>query len=328
MGPRRLRLSLRLFLTALRPRLPRRRWLRWLVIAVVSLFVIVTVFSVTYNLWTNGDQKPATELYAGPFVRADGTLVAYRQWGADGPPILLLGGFAEPTMVWKRVGPLLARRHRVVAIDLPPFGYTQRVGPYTLDAWISLARAVTAKLGLAHPLVVGHSLGAAVAAGWALASPAQVSGIVLLDGDALASGGSRGWLSHLLVNPYYTTLFRLVTGSDWVFQQVLDRAYGPSGTPPGAPSIAQWQRPFRVDGTADALRTTAAHGIVGLAPTDLPKISAPATVVWGAADHIDPVSAGRATARALGAPFILLPRAGHLSMLVDPTGVAAAISAK
>ena len=45
----------------------------------------------------------------------------------------------------------------------------------------------------------------------------------------------------------------------------------------------------------------------------------------GAADDIDLVSAGRETARALGAPFILLPRAGHLSMLLDPTGVAAAI---
>jgi pimeloyl-ACP methyl ester carboxylesterase len=308
-----------------RVRLPRRRWLRRLAVGLVSLFVVVTAFSVVYNLWTNGDQKPATELYPGPFVRADGTLVAYRQWGSSGPPILLLGGFAEPTMVWKRVAPLLARHHRVVAIDLPPFGYTQRLGPYTLDAWIALARATAARLGLAHPLVVGHSLGAAVAAGWALASPGQVSGIVLLDGDALASGGSRGWLSHLLVNPYYTTLFRLATGSDWLFGQVLGRAYGPEGTPPGAPSIAQWQRPFRVEGTADALRTTAAHGIVGLQLADLAKVKVPSTVVWGAADSIDSVSAGRATARALGAPFILLPGAGHLSMLVDPTGVAAAV---
>ena len=59
-------------------------------------------------------------------VRVDATTVAYRRWGDTGSPIVLLGGFAEPSWVWHEVGPLLGRNHRVVAIDLPPFGYTQR----------------------------------------------------------------------------------------------------------------------------------------------------------------------------------------------------------
>jgi pimeloyl-ACP methyl ester carboxylesterase len=47
--------------------------------------------------------------------------------------------------------------------------------------------------------------------------------------------------------------------------------------------------------------------------------------VWGAHDTTDAVSEGRASAQALQAPFVLLPNAGHLSMLADPTGVANAI---
>jgi len=77
--------------------------------------------------------KPATELYGGPFVRADGTLLAYRTWGTQGSPVVLLGGAAESSWVWHDVGPLLARAgHRVYALDLPPFGYSERRGPYTL----------------------------------------------------------------------------------------------------------------------------------------------------------------------------------------------------
>ena len=69
---------------------------------------------------------------------------------------------------------------------------------------------------------------------------------------------------------HYTTLFRFATGSDWVFGHVLCRAYA-SGTRPGARSISQWQRPFRVDGTAVALRATAAHGILGSLPPACPR---------------------------------------------------------
>ncbi len=67
------------------------------------------------------------------------------------------------------------------------------------------------------------------------------------------------------------------------------------------------------------------HGIQGWTPDDLLHVHVPALVVWGAHDKTDDVGAGRASARALAAPFVLLPRAGHLSMLVDPVGVARAI---
>ena len=53
---------------------------------------------------------------------------------------------------------------------------------------------------------------------------------------------------------------------------------------------------------------------------------ASALVVWGANDDVDPVASGRQGARDLRARFVLIPNAGHLSMLVAPTAVARAIS--
>ena len=57
----------------------------------------------------------------------------------------------------------------------------------------------------------------------------------------------------------------------------------------------------------------------------LRRLRVPRAVVWGAHDSVDSLASGRETARALGVPIVLVPNAGHLSMLANPRGVAAAI---
>jgi pimeloyl-ACP methyl ester carboxylesterase len=301
------------------------RWLRRIGLGLVGLIVGLTLSSLLYNAVSSGRERPAAALYAGPSVVVDGRRLTYRSWGSHGTPILLLGGFVEPAWAWHLVGPLLARGHRVVALDLPPFGYSQRRGPYTLAAWIGLAHDFAAALGLRRPLVVGHSLGAAVAVGEALARPKQIAGIVLLDGDALALGGGARWVSLLAVPPYYTSIYRIASGSDWIVKRILRSAWGPNPPRFDAATLAEWKRPFRADGTAEAFRQLLAHGIPGYRLADLRRVRVPRAVVWGAFDTVDAVGAGRRSAAALGTRFTLVPQAGHLSMLANPAGVAAAI---
>jgi pimeloyl-ACP methyl ester carboxylesterase len=302
-----------------------KRWLRRLGIALGVLVVLVTIASFAYNAATGGREAGAQALYAGPYVVADGTSIAYRRWGRSGSPIVLLGGFVEPSWVWQGVGSALGRRHRVFALDLPPFGYTERRGPFTLAHWVELVRAFDAKLDIRRPLLVGHSLGAAVAVASALARPRAITGIVLLDGDALPVGGGARWLSHLLLNPYYTSIFRIVTGSDWLVGRVVRGALDPQAGPPSHEQLELWERQFRVHGTADAFRHLFVGGGSGVSLDDLRRVRVPRLVVWGEHDTVDSVAAGRSTARALGAPFVLVRGAGHLSMLGRPRAVAAAV---
>ena len=302
-----------------------RRWLRRIGLALAALVVLLTVSSLLYNLATSGRDVAATKLYAGPYVRVNGTELAYRTWGTRGSPVILVGGFVEPAWVWHEVGPLLARRHRVYAIDLPPFGYSQRRGPYTLAHWTQLVEGFAARLRLARPLVVGHSLGAAVAVSYAVARPHATAGIVLLDGDAVPGGGGPGWLTHLIVPPWYTSAYRIVTGSDWVFRRGLKSAWG-SGTPPYTHAfLSEWKRPFRVRGTAAAFVSMLGHGIQGVSDATLRAVRAQRVVVWGAEDTVDSVAAGRRPAAILHARFVEVPHAGHLSMLAAPRAVARAI---
>jgi pimeloyl-ACP methyl ester carboxylesterase len=302
-----------------------RRILRRVGIGLLVLVVAVTVASFAYNVATSGRERGARSLYAGPYVVVDGVSLAYRRWGRTGSPIVLVGGFVEPSWVWHRVGPLLARRHRVVAVDLPPFGYSQRRGPYTLERWVELVRDFGRALGLRRPVLVGHSLGAAVAVESALRDPRGVAGIVLLDGDALPIGGPPRFVAKLLLDPYYTSVFRVATGSDWIVGRGLRGAYDSSRPKPTRAEIAVWKRPFRVRGTAAAFRELLRDGGHGVSLAAVRNVRVPAAVVWGAGDTVDDVASGRATAAALHTRLVLLPRAGHLSMLDDPRGVAAAI---
>jgi len=301
-----------------------RRWLRRIGIALAALVLLLTAASFAYNAATAGRDAPAAKLYAGPYVEADGTRLAYRRWGSHGTPIVLLGGFIEPSWVWHVVGPLLGRTHRVYALDLPPFGYSQRRGPFTLAHWTQLVERFDEALGIHDPVLVGHSLGAAVAVSVATQEPRSVAGIVLLDGDALPGGGGAAWLSHLLVPPWFTSLYRIATGSDWIFRRGLRSAWGSKSPIPQA-AIDEFERPFRVSGTASAFVSMLGHGIQGVSTTTLAHVRVRALVAWGSEDTVDSVSAGRRTAGIMHAPFVEIPGAGHLSMLVRPGLVARAI---
>ena len=164
-----------------------RRVLRAAGAVVVGLVVSLTLVAVAVDLSPVGAARPATKLYAGPFVRVGSTLVAYRKWGDRGSPIVLLRDAAEPSWVWHRVGPLLASGgHRVFALDLPPFGYTERNVPPTMAGWLSLLHGFEHRLGIMRPELVGHSLGAGIAVEESIERPGSVGRVVLLDGDALA----------------------------------------------------------------------------------------------------------------------------------------------
>jgi pimeloyl-ACP methyl ester carboxylesterase len=304
----------------------RHRWLRWTVRVLLGLFVLGTLFSFVYNLATNGDQKPASALYPGPYVQIDGRTVAYRQLGTRGSPIILLGGFAEPSWVWKPVMQRLAAGHRVYALDLPPFGYSERKGPYSLAGWTRLVRDFAAHFGLRRPFVVGHSLGAAVAVNVGLQAPGNTAGVVLLDGDALPVGGPH-WIANLVVNPYYTTLFRLVTQSDWLVGKIVDQAYGPDRPKTVSKQVDAWERAFRVRGTEQGFHDLFRGGVQGVTLADLRRLKVPRAVVWGQHDTVDEIKAGRTSAQALGVKLIVIPHAGHLSMLGQPAAVAKAIGA-
>jgi pimeloyl-ACP methyl ester carboxylesterase len=103
--------------------------------------------------------------------------------GERGAPIVLLHGWPQTWLEWKKIMPSLAKRHRVVAVDLRGLGDSTRPadGDYSkLAAAGDIAQLIDAlELGPVH--VVGHDMGAAVAYALAATRPDLVRDLVALD---------------------------------------------------------------------------------------------------------------------------------------------------
>jgi haloacetate dehalogenase len=105
----------------------------------------------------------------------------------SGPPALLLHGFPQTHYCWRRIVPILAERHTVVATDLRGYGGTSAPagGPkgegYTKREMASDLVELMATLGLRQFAVVGHDRGARVAYRMALDHPNRVERLVVLN---------------------------------------------------------------------------------------------------------------------------------------------------
>jgi pimeloyl-ACP methyl ester carboxylesterase len=181
--------------------------------------------------------------------------------------------------------------------------------------------------GEPRPLLVGHSLGAGVAAEATLEAPGRVGGIMFLDGDGLPlPGGQAGPPRWLIVPPYRTSLFRLVLDQGWLLKKIYNGVCSPDCP---AMNVDDWTRPFRQPGAEQAVWQMTAHGIPAVAPerlAELKDLKLAKSVVFGAKD----TDGGNATETAtrIGAPApTLIPNANHLTLISSPAEVAAAIDA-
>src|SRR5262245_23661793 len=203
-----------------------RRWARLLALSVGVVFLCTTVWSWTYNAATADRRYPPAGLR---YVRTGSYLTRYVRSGTAGSPVVLVHGAFESADTWQPTARLLAARHRVYALDLVGFGYTQRRGHYTLDDQARQLLAFLDALDLRRPVLVAHSGGAAIAAEATLRAPDRVSGLLLLDGDALATGaGARSPARYLVIPPYRVTLLRLGLSSDWLIRTAYRQQCGPT----------------------------------------------------------------------------------------------------
>ncbi len=126
------------------------------------------------------------------FADVDGCRVFYRE---AGPAVLLLHGFPTSSHMFRDLIPHLSGQHRVIAPDLPGFGFTVPAAGYTFS-FASLAATIgrfTEVLGLPRFALYVFDYGAPVGFRMAVAHPERVTAIVSQNGNAYAEGLSDGW---------------------------------------------------------------------------------------------------------------------------------------
>jgi len=153
--------------------------MEWLVAAAVFLVVSVLLWGVSVRINPNIERQVPIN---GRFLEVGGERIHYTDEGR-GPALLMIHGLSGcGRNLTHSLAPALRERFRVITLDRPGSGYSTRARGAAADlpAQAALVAQFIRALDLRQPLVLGHSLGGAVALSLALDHPQSVSGLILV----------------------------------------------------------------------------------------------------------------------------------------------------
>ncbi len=273
-------------------------------------------------------ERAAAELAADPTPReeivtlADGRSIAALVAGpGDGQKIAFVHGLGGSQSTWQIVLGELAERYRVAAIDLPGHGQSDKSASadYSAAALAGAVAEALKALKVTPAIVVGHSLGGAVALHLALEHADAVAGLVLVNSTGLGDEIASELLDLMEGEPGKATARGLLELFFEDQRLVVDR---------GIDEMAQNQL---ADGAWAAQQAVAAaafdRGGQRLATRgQLAEVTTPTLVAWGAKDRVIPLAHAIAAVSVLpDAVLKVLPKVGHVPQVEDAPALARAI---
>jgi pimeloyl-ACP methyl ester carboxylesterase len=314
------------------------RWLRRTRIALVTVIVVVLALAALYLAWDDLAPVHVTTAAPGFTVDAAGVATHVEHWPAvhpsSQPPLVLVPGFAESTYVFSRLAPRLADDRDVYAYDVRGYGFTAHQGPYTLAADTDQLAGLVATLHLTRPIVLGHSLGAAIALSLALRDPGSVTGVVAANGDgtpyfgdgrSAPGGGGAGLRTLVTLPPLGPAVVTAVVRHRDPIRRLVASQCGP-GCPTDDRAVDRWRAPLLAPGGVSAFLAIARQPLIGLTDDQERQVRVPTAVFSSSDDRSFDHAQAVATAARLHTGVVAeLPGARHLALLGEPDRVAAAV---
>jgi len=165
-----------------------RKILRIITIILSTLFLLIVCVLIFFRAKAHfTEQIPFSEISpnGGTLIETDDVSVHVQKWGPeDGPPVLLVHGTGSWGSIWAPTATALAEQgYRVIALDLPPFGFSEKQKNLDYRAVTQRKRiqAVIDELAIEEITLVGHSFGARPTVEVALQKPEQVRALILVD---------------------------------------------------------------------------------------------------------------------------------------------------
>ncbi len=246
------------------------------------------------------------------FADIDGVRVRYVDVG-KGSPIVLVHGFASSLDTWDAVLPQLAKRHRVLAMDLKGFGWTDRPeGDYSPRAQAELVMKLVEKRGLENVTLVGHSYGASVVMQAALEHPAKVDKVVLYDAFIYEQQIPTffHWAKVGGVGETLFALFYKQRPDERIRLAFYDGSYV---TPDLVENVERaLNRPGTIAAALETVRSLRYNEI----ETRYRALDVPTLVLWGREDSVTPLPYAERLSRDLKrSRLVVYPQCGHFPMI-------------
>jgi pyruvate dehydrogenase E2 component (dihydrolipoamide acetyltransferase) len=265
---------------------------------------------------------PRTEVVA----LADGTKIATLM---AGPPeatetIVFLHGLGGSQSTWASVLGHFAENARIVAVDLPGHGGSDKPSPestdYSLPGLSAKLGELLEKMDLSPVVLVGHSLGGATALQLALERPKLVRGLALIDSAALGSEISGELLDRVESAPSRDEARQLLElffeDRRFVLERGIDDMYAARSAP----------------GADEAVKAIAASALSrrgqNLVLVDrLGELEVPVLIVWGELDRVIPANHAVAAATAMPTAWLeIMEGVGHVPQVEAAPALAAIVN--
>lgn len=231
--------------------------------------------------------------------------------GGAGIPLLLIhGGWAGAAAHWSTIWDRLARRHRVVAPELPGLGHIEQPALASVREYAAWLVALLDLLGIERAWLVGNSFGGSVA--WSLAGryPERCAGVVLVNAIPMPkTPAPLHWIGKTMLG---RTLMRAVLKKVSYNPAAVQRAFvDATRVPADMLEILRQDEPAVLQRFADVL-------IAGDGPP-APRVAP--LLLWGEMDRLPGTSANDARklqASLRGSTLRFVPNAGHCPELEAP----------
>ncbi|HTN38233.1 MAG TPA: alpha/beta hydrolase, partial [Arachidicoccus sp.] len=113
-------------------------------------------------------------------ITVNGTKLAYYEQG-KGETIFLLHGWPQTSHIWRKVLPHLAKKFRVIAVDLPGLGKSANPSSYDTKNIATIINQLAGALRIDQLHLVGHDIGAWVAVAFALNFESKLKTLTVID---------------------------------------------------------------------------------------------------------------------------------------------------
>ena len=299
------------------------RLLRRAILAVVLVIAALSVYTLYAESNVRARYPPTGEFMTIP----PGTQVHFTDTGGAGAPVVLLHGNPGSVRDFDKVTAALQDGHRVLAIDRPGHGYSDRPAaatPRDQAAWLF---HVMTRLGTPPPVMVGHSWGGALALIYAIENPWEVAGLVLVGTRGVAGTDHGSAIYSMSRTPVVGAFLRwtvLIPIGRGLVANGLREAYSPDPVPPEEISAAQalWLRPGQSEATV--WDTANLQSALASYLSRLDKVRVPVTIVVGDRDSL--LAESRELHRLMpNSTLRVVPGAGHMLPKTRPDIIAEAV---
>ena len=258
---------------------------------------------------------PETQRYpAGTPLRAqyrtaDGSQIRVIDSGR-GTPVVFIHGIGASMYSWRyQLAPVIAAGYRAVAFDNRGFGFSDKPahGYHNAD-YARLVVSLLDSLGIASAVLVGHSMGGAIAAEVALTHPDRVRGLVLI--DAAGYGISFPGVLKMARWPFAGGIVTTFRGR-WATGRILRSSFADPRKVTEA-DVDQYYAPVPEPDFGRALRGVLREFRFDSLGGRLAAVQTPTLILWGDADRFISIRVGARFGRELPrSEFVSLHGAGH-----------------